>query len=95
MANEKRLIEIKLTEKELKNITHGIHMIIDRCCEYHEEEPYWMLIEKLENANKVDAVEVVRCKDCAVPHNKWPGCPKLRGLVPPPDFYCAFGERRE
>ena len=40
-------------------------------------------------------VEVVRCKDCAVPHNKWLGCPKLRGLVPPPDFYCAFGERRE
>ena len=40
-------------------------------------------------------VEVVRCKDCAVPHNKWLGCPKLRGLVPPPDFYCAFGERRD
>lgn len=43
----------------------------------------------------VDAVEVVRCKDCAVPHNKWTGCPKLNGLVPPSDFYCAYGERRE
>lgn len=43
----------------------------------------------------VDAVEVVRCKDCAVPHNKWTGCPNLNGLVPPPDFYCARGERRE
>ena len=39
--------------------------------------------------------ELVRCKDCAVPHNKWLGCPKLRGLVPPPDFYCAYGERKD
>lgn len=42
-----------------------------------------------------DVVEVVRCKDCAVPHNKWTGCPNLNGLIPPPDFYCAKGERRE
>ena len=43
----------------------------------------------------VDAVEVVRCEDCDVPHNKWTGCPMLNGLVTPPDFYCGFGERRE
>lgn len=42
-----------------------------------------------------DVVEVVRCKDCAVPHNKWTGCPNLNGLIPPPDFYCAHGERSE
>lgn len=42
-----------------------------------------------------DVVEVVRCKDCAVPHNKWTGCPHLNGLIPPPDFYCGFGERSE
>lgn len=39
--------------------------------------------------------EVVRCKECAVPHNQWTGCPKLNGLVPPPDFYCAYGERKD
>ena len=49
----------------------------------------------LYNAPNADVTEVVRCKDCAVPHNKWLGCPKLRGLVPPPDFYCAFGERKD
>ena len=38
-------------------------------------------------------VEVVRCKDCSVPHNKWTGCPNLNGLIPPPDFYCAKGKR--
>lgn len=41
-----------------------------------------------------DVVEVVRCKDCAVPHNQWTGCPKLNGLVTPPDFYCSYGERK-
>ena len=42
-----------------------------------------------------DVVEVVRCKYCAVPHNKYTGCPMLNGLVTPPDFYCPFGERKE
>ena len=42
-----------------------------------------------------DVVEVIRCKDCAVPHNQWTGCPKLNGLVTPPNFYCSYGERRK
>ena len=42
-----------------------------------------------------DVVEVVRCKDCDVPHNKWLGCPNLNGLIPPPDFYCAKGTPKE
>ena len=45
--------------------------------------------------NKADFVEVVRCKDCDVPHNKWLGCPYLNGLIPPPDFYCAKGTPKE
>ena len=49
----------------------------------------------LREAPTVDAVPVVRCKDCAVPHNKYTGCPELNGLVTPPDFYCPFGERKE
>jgi hypothetical protein len=46
------------------------------------------------DAPAVDAVEMVRCKDCDVPHNKWTGCPNLNGMIPPADFYCARGERR-
>ena len=49
----------------------------------------------LREAPTVDAVEVVRCKYCEVPHNKYTGCPKLNGLVTPPDFYCPFGERKD
>ena len=54
-----------------------------------------VLASDIKNAPTVDAVPVVRCKDCAVPHNKYTGCPKLNGLVTPPDFYCPFGERKE
>ena len=53
------------------------------------------VVESLNDMPTVDAVEVVRCKDCAVPHNKYTGCPKLNGLVTPPDFYCPFGERKD
>ena len=42
-----------------------------------------------------DVVEVVRCKDCSVPHTQWTGCPKLNGLVTSPYFYCSYGERRK
>ena len=50
------------------------------------------LVETAETAN---VVQVVRCKDCAVPHNQWTGCPKLNGLLTSPDFYCSYGERRK
>ena len=51
--------------------------------------------EFLDDMPTVDAVPVVRCRDCAVPHNKYTGCPMLNGLVTPPDFYCPFGERKD
>lgn len=47
------------------------------------------------NAPTADVEEVVRCKDCGVPHNKWLGCPHLNGLIPSPDFYCAKGIPKE
>ena len=53
------------------------------------------LLEAILNAPTAEVVEVVRCKDCDVPHNKWLGCPNLNGLIPPPDFYCAKGTPKE
>lgn len=55
---------------------------------------YRMCIRRINRAQVADVVQVVRCKDCAVPHNRWTGCPKLNGLVTHPDFYCSYGERR-
>ena len=49
----------------------------------------------VETAETADVVQVVRCKDCTVPHNQWTGCPILNGLVTPPDFYCSYGERKK
>lgn len=51
------------------------------------------VIMAIEHAPTIDPV--VRCKDCAIPHNKWTGCPKLLGRIPPDDFYCADGVRKD
>ena len=56
---------------------------------------YRMCIRRINRAQVADVVQVVRCKDCAVPHNRLTGCPKLNGLVTSPDFYCSCGERRK
>lgn len=55
----------------------------------------WDMCLAIEDLPEADVVEVVRCKDCDVPHNKWTGCPHLNGLIPPPDFYCAKGTQKE
>lgn len=53
------------------------------------------ILKMIHEQPTADVVEVVRCSDCAVPHNEWTGCPNLNGLIPPSDFYCARGERKE
>ena len=56
---------------------------------------YHICVRRINRDQAADVVQVVRCKDCAVPHNRWTGCPKLNGLVTSPDFYCGYGERRK
>ena len=53
------------------------------------------VLEWIDKAPTIDAVPVVRCRYCAVPHNKYTGCPMLNGLVTPPDFFCPFGEQKK
>lgn len=67
--------------------------IVTKAMEYGEYKKIIDVSNALYEAPDADVVEVVRCRDCAVPHNKWTGCPNLNGLIPPPDFYCAKGER--
>lgn len=78
MANEKRLIDANALIEEAN--AEGAYGYVDAF--------------QIANAPTVDAVKVVRCKDCIVPHNKYTGCPELNGLVTPPDFYCSFGKRK-
>ena len=52
------------------------------------------ILEKLDALPTADVEEVVRCKDCDVPHNKWTGCPYMNGLIPQPNHFCSYGERK-
>lgn len=79
MENEKQLIDANALIEEAN--AEGAYGYVDAF--------------QIANAPTVDAVEVVRCKDCVVPHNKYTGCPELNGLVTPPDFYCPFGKRKD
>ena len=74
----------RYTEREMEG------NLVFAACEIKQD-----FADMLGNFPAVDAVEVVRCRDCAVPHNKYTGCPELNGLVTPPDFYCPFGERKD
>lgn len=55
----------------------------------------------VKNARVVDAVPVIRCKDCKYWDNKWVGCDDLIGLcfhakwLVQNDGYCVYGERKE
>ena len=81
-------IDIDKTVKTFEKL-HGEESTLLNC--YNAD---W-IVSFLEAQPTADVVRVVRCKDCAVPHNQWTGCPKLNGLVTSPDFYCSCGERRK
>ena len=81
-----RLIDIENEFQQYKPF-HGFeHAMYRKICEAE------IAIGKTQAA---DVAPVVRCKYCAVPHNKYTGCPELNGLVTPPDFFCPFGEQKK
>ena len=54
--------------------------------------------DDVDNAPTVDAVEVVRCKDCKWHEDEEAGmvwCPIIVGSWGSEDRYCSWGERRE
>ena len=87
MTNEKPLIDVNSLIEDLELLAKHEDSL--------RQSVILGVVHTIKARSTVDAVEVVRCKDCAVPHNKYTGCPKLNGLVTPPDFYCPFGERKE
>ena len=71
-------------------------------CQYYNEHTLMEFCERIEDAPTVDAVAVVRCKDCK--HNYYnmiPSgeaeheCVKFVELPITADFYCAWGERED
>ena len=56
-----------------------------------------MLHEAVRNLTPVDAVEVIRCKDCRFHEDEQPGmvyCPAVVGGWVEDDWFCKGGERK-
>ena len=89
-----RMGKEKKMSKEYIDREAAMKAIENDCLElvYYTKEDAIQCVKAIPAA---DVVEVVRCNNCAVPHNRWTGCPKLNGLITPPDFYCGCGERRK
>ena len=84
MANKKRLIDANALECALKD-TH-IGLAIDK----------GKMFRLIENAPTVDAVEVVRCKDCRhyVLHALACRNEHMNGVIAM-DGFCSYGERKD
>lgn len=63
-------------------------------------DPLYYLVERygvdgtIEAMPTIDAVQVVRCKDCKHFDGSYPMCCRFEETFEP-DGYCSFGEKRE
>lgn len=71
-------------------IPKEVHTIV-RLTETGEQTESVIYAEDIENAPTVDAVSVVRCKDCK--HHDW--CSIEDMALNDATFFCKWGERRE
>lgn len=100
MANEKRLIDANELDSKLdalakKYAKHG---------RFEAAKDYSFVQTVLLTAPTVDAVEVVRCKDCKHYHPRcqsvhWQGkknmCCRSANVHTKPDDFCSYGERKD
>lgn len=89
MANEKRLIDANALSVQVLDASYW---------DNQDEDVIWNLVQ---DAPTVDAVEVVRCKDCKgwCPEEiaKAYGAPRyctLTGIPTDADDFCSYGERK-
>ena len=77
--------------------------LLERAVPHGWSTPLWVSDIVIEDAPTVDAVEVVRCRDCEwyKTHYTWDGKErKVCGIEPfepirQEEDYCSYGERRE
>lgn len=87
MANEKRLIDANALSIQVMDASYW---------DNQDEDVIWNLVQ---DAPTIDAVPVVRCKDCEY-CGHFDGllyCDNSRGLAGSvsPEGFCSYGERRE
>ena len=88
MANEKRLIDVQPLVED------GWHLVKTG------KSNVFLASMSLADVPSVDAVEVVRCKDCKHYENHklkvYENCVRNERYIPmKPDDFCSYGERRE
>ena len=95
MATEKRLIDANALKWKLGQVTLYVpwlrfgKAVISKVLESYRRAVF----EEIDNAPTVDAVEVVRCKDCKEYYKG--KCENVLGLPNPyPYSYCPYGERK-
>ena len=88
---KKRLIHANRLKAELRN-----------SAEYHAERRlgYFSAIDHIDEQPTVDAVEVVRCKDCLYSTERYGHMDCIHGVSyrntwNKPDFFCSYGKRKE
>ena len=96
MANEKRLDLID--RNKLKSEFEWLKSVVNESSKYEIQEH----IQRIEDAPAVDAVEVVRCKDCknaldnpSITDKTKLACTKgVNWRTVNTDHFCSYGERR-
>lgn len=92
MANEKRLIDACALNRNID------------CCDFESSQDYYTICEQITQAPTVDAMEVVRCRDCKHYHpykqsarynNIRPQCCRSATVSTLPDDFCSYGERKD
>ena len=88
---KKRLIDANRLKAELR-----------KSAEYHAERRlgYFSAIDHIDEQQTVDAVEVVRCGECLYSRERYGHLECIHGVSyrntwNKPDFFCAYGERKE
>ena len=89
MENEKRLIDANALRKDTMAMCGVNEAVLENCY------PYWQFNKAIVNAPTVDAVDVVRCKDCRWRNTK--GCPykNFKAAERDDDDFCSDGERKD
>ena len=93
MANEKRLIDANAFKMFLEEVRQDYLEEDTFSSDFAAEVIETVQDEYLANAPTVDAVEVVRCKDCTQ-YNGHRYCRYIELIVLDNDF-CSYGERKD
>ena len=92
-ANEKRLIDANELKKKM----------CFKCNDEYSDEPcdpgYCVFCNAINDAQTIDAVSVVRCRECKHCDPENHHCDHHMGTAAPlrrkPDDFCSYGERKE